>query len=476
MKTNCMKNVFSLFLLASAFACTQEKVVEITISNPSSIDRTNEITEITQDAVVKFEGQSFILTDSKGMQVPYQVTHDQKIIFPVTVKAGENVTYKITAGTPDTFPTITCGKQYPERVDDIAWENDRIAFRTYGPALQATGEKAYGCDIWVKCVSEPVVQLRYDTELNPETKAKIAELRKTDPKAAQQLAEATTYHIDHGNGLDYYKVGPTLGAGTSALLANDSIVYPYCYKDFQVLDNGPLRFTVKLVYNPLTVKDNNNVVETRVISLDAGSQMNKVSIAYANLTEATPLVTGIVMHAPSEDFQADAAKGYIAYADPADPTNGQTFIAAVFPGKLNDAEAVKFSDAEDSVLSYKHVIKINAVITDISPVELHDIPMDGRIIAVVAVIVSLPGCEMNRTVNLLIKQSVVHSAGDPRIDPHGELAYVACTLISIEDIIDELVIITVSLNYLSVSECETYIGELMTAVCAFSVVCDCTVH
>lgn len=346
MKTNCMKNIFSLFLLASAFACTQEKVVEITISNPSSIDRTNEITEITQDAVAKFEGQSFILTDSKGMQVPYQVTHDQKIIFPVTVKAGENVTYKITAGTPDTFPTITCGKQYPERVDDIAWENDRIAFRTYGPALQATGEKAYGCDIWVKCVSEPVVQLRYDTELNPETKAKIAELRKTDPKAAQQLAEATTYHIDHGNGLDYYKVGPTLGAGTSALLANDSIVYPYCYKDFQVLDNGPLRFTVKLVYNPLTVKDNNNVVETRVISLDAGSQMNKVSIAYANLTEATPLVTGIVMHAPSEDFQADAAKGYIAYADPADPTNGQTFIAAVFPGKLNDAKAVKFSDAE----------------------------------------------------------------------------------------------------------------------------------
>jgi len=30
----------------------------------------------------------------------------------------------------------------------VAWENDRIAFRTYGPALQATGEKAVGYDIW----------------------------------------------------------------------------------------------------------------------------------------------------------------------------------------------------------------------------------------------------------------------------------------------------------------------------------------
>ena len=121
------------------------------------------------------------------------------------------MTYKITPGTPEAFKTIACGKQYPERVDDIAWENDRIAFRTYGPALQATGEKAYGCDIWVKCVSEPIVDMRYKTELDPETRAKIAELRKTDPKAAQQLSESVSYHIDHGNGLDYYKVGPTLG-------------------------------------------------------------------------------------------------------------------------------------------------------------------------------------------------------------------------------------------------------------------------
>lgn len=73
-----------------------------------------------------------------------------RLFFLFPSGGGENVTYKITPGTPEAFKTIACGKQYPERVDDIAWENDRIAFRTYGPALQATGEKAYGCDIWVK--------------------------------------------------------------------------------------------------------------------------------------------------------------------------------------------------------------------------------------------------------------------------------------------------------------------------------------
>lgn len=83
------------------------------------------------------------------------------------------MTYKIAPGTPEAFKTIACGKQYPERVDDVAWENDRIAFRTYGPALQATGEKAYGCDIWVKCVSEPIVDMRYKTELDPKQELRL---------------------------------------------------------------------------------------------------------------------------------------------------------------------------------------------------------------------------------------------------------------------------------------------------------------
>lgn len=341
-----MKKIISLFLAATAFACTQEQSIDVTVTNPSAMNRLNEMTEIPKDAVAKLNGNSFIISDNNGTQIPYQITYDKKIIFPVNVDANSSTTYKITPGTPEEFATVACGKFYPERVDDIAWENDRIAFRTYGPALQASGERAFGYDIWVKSVAEPVVDMRYKTELNPETRAKIAELQKTDKKAAAKLANSVSYHIDHGNGLDYYKVGPTLGAGTSALLSNDSIVYPYCYKEFEILDNGPLRFTVKLVYNPLKVKENDNIVETRLLSLDAGSQLNKVTVSFDNLAEPTPLVTGIVLHEPSTDYQADAANGYIAYADPEDAVNGQTFIGAVFTEKISEAKAVDFSDAE----------------------------------------------------------------------------------------------------------------------------------
>lgn len=221
------------------------------------------------------------------------------------------------------------------------------------PALQATGERAFGYDIWVKSVAEPVVEKRYEGELNPETKARISELKKTDPKAADELYKSVSYHVDHGNGLDCYKVGPTLGGGTAALMVNDTIVYPYCYKTFEVLDNGPLRFTVKLTYNPLIV-NGDSVVETRLISLDAGSQLNKTVVTYDNLKETTPVVAGIVLHDPesSAQYKVSAEKGYVTYADPTDNpnnNNGTIFVGAILP-TAKDAKAVYFEEKEKNDL------------------------------------------------------------------------------------------------------------------------------
>lgn len=342
-----MKRIISLFLLATIVSCSAKESRQISVTNPLAIDRENEIIEISTDILSDFKaGETFVITDNTGTQVPYQLTYDHKIILPVTVKANESRVYTLQAGTPQVYAIQACGKQYPQRLDDIAWENDRIAFRAYGPALQASGEQAFGYDIWVKNAPTMVVETRYETELNPTTRARIAELRKTDKPAAQALSNSISYHIDHGNGLDYYKVGPTLGAGTSALLVNDSIVYPYCYDSYQVLDNGPLRFTVQMTYNPLVIRQDSGVIETRLLSLDAGSQLNKVAISYENLSQTTPIVTGIVLHEPSNEYRTDKESGYMAYADPLDAVNGQTFIAAVFPNPIKESKAVYFSEKE----------------------------------------------------------------------------------------------------------------------------------
>lgn len=346
-----MKRIFGLLFLAAAFACSEQKDMQITVNNPLALDRENEVVEIPSEtvSVIKAKyGNQFIITDSNGNEIASQLTYGSTLIFQASVPANGNVVYTVKAGTPQPYETITCGKHYPERIDDIAWENELTAFRTYGPALQATGERAFGYDLWAKRVSHPVVEARYAKELNPETLQTIAELRKTDPKAAQELANSVSYHIDHGNGLDYYSVGPTLGGGTAALMVDGEIVYPYCYHTYEILDNGPLRFTVSLTYHPLNIRENEDVIETRLLSLDAGSQLNKVAIEYKNLTETTPVATGLVIHEPSEVYRADTEKGYIAYADPEDPVNGRLYVGAVIPQpvKLTQAGAVYFSDEE----------------------------------------------------------------------------------------------------------------------------------
>lgn len=350
-----------LFLIAAVFAgfsCTESKTVTVTVNNSTALERNGEMVEIAMSEVsgkLKLaDTAQIIVVDVDGKQVPYQITYDEKVIFPVNVAANGSVTYTIKAGTPEAFPVKACGKYYPERVDDVAWENDLVAYRTYGPALQANGERAFGYDIWTKYnTTEPVVEARYAGELNPETLAKVAKLRKTDPKAAQELYQSVSYHVDHGNGLDCYKVGPTLGGGAAALMVGDTIVYPYCYATQEILDNGPLRFTVKLAYNPLTVKGDSNVVETRMISLDAGSHLNKTVISYTNLPSVTPLAAGIVLHEPDGAVVADAANGYITYVDPTDNVNnnnGKIFVGAAFPATVKEAKSVLFPEKEKKEL------------------------------------------------------------------------------------------------------------------------------
>ena len=334
------------------FACNESKTVTVTVTNPLALERSNEVIEVSMETVTNRLGLAdtaqIVVLNADGQQVPYQITYDGKVIFPAAIAAGGTATYTIQTGTPEAFDVKACGRCYPERMDDMAWENDLVAFRAYGPALQAKGERGFGYDLFTKYnTTEPMLEAMYAKELDKETLAKIAELKKTDPKAAAELSRERSYHIDHGYGMDCYAVGPTLGAGVAALMVNDTIIYPWCYKNQEILDNGPLRFTVKLEFTPLTVKGDSTVVETRLITLDAGSHLNKTVVSYSNLKETLPIVAGIVLHEPDGAVVADAANGYITYVDPTTgPDNGKIFMGAAVPAVVKDAKTVLFSEKE----------------------------------------------------------------------------------------------------------------------------------
>ena len=167
---NILTKAMNILLAASYLAgCSFNQAIHIQVSNPIDLDRNNEFIEVPMQslqALALKANERFVVLDVENGQVPYQVTHDSLLIFPVSVASKGNAEYTVTKGIPDSIATISCGKYYPERLDDIAWENDKAAYRAYGPALQANGERAFGYDVFTKSVSEPVVEYRYKMDID----------------------------------------------------------------------------------------------------------------------------------------------------------------------------------------------------------------------------------------------------------------------------------------------------------------------
>jgi hypothetical protein len=353
------KQIFYSVLAATTLvACTakkepQEPQITLQVANSQDFDRVGELVIYSDyqgicDSLHIDAEHQLILVDADGNQLPYQVTANKaSILFPATVAAHDTAEYAFKVGTPVEFEAKVFGKQYPERVDDIAWENEYSAYRLYGPALQASGERAFGYDVWTKSVNQLVVDERYHNELDSQP---VVDSLKAAGKADEAAAyyHNVSYHVDHGNGLDCYKVGPTLGGGTTALYQGGKIIYPYCYKRFEILENGPLRFTVKLDY-PKTFVNGDSVVEHRILSALAGSRLNHCTVYYTGLSNPTQVATGLVIHPENVDsLAANVEQKYIAYADLTDNMNndnGVIYVGAVCP-TMKEARPEWFSPQE----------------------------------------------------------------------------------------------------------------------------------
>lgn len=357
-----IKKMGGLLMLTSLLAgCSAGEGVVVSVHNSLDFARDGEMVEVPLSKLQKVslkEGQKYVVVDAATKaQVPYQLTYDGMLIFPATVGAGATSSYTVTAGQPEAMDTVACGRFYPERLDDIAWENDKAAYRAYGPALQRRQEQAYGYDVFTKSVSYPVVEKRYAMELDSAARAQIAVWRKEGQKEkADSLVKIISYHVDHGNGMDVYNVGPTLGGGASALMDGEELIYPYCFKDYEILDNGPLRFTMKLTYNPLKVKGDTAVVETRVISLDKGSYLNRTVLTYSGLSNPTTLASGLVLHSQNPNgYVFNADDRFIAYADStnnATAGHGVIYVGAAFPKQVEKAYVQLFPEPKKDAIGH----------------------------------------------------------------------------------------------------------------------------
>ena len=351
MKSITARSLMMLMALAGSSYCHAQQAT-IVVSNPTSTPRTELISLNMSEVKAKLgnatpkKGEAYIVKNKRGQQIGSQITHDGLLLIDASVRPHGSATYYVSIGKPYQQKVYATGALYKIRKDDIAWENDRCAYRVYGPTLQKTGERSFGTDIWVKNTPDTVVYERYIKDMNGNIKGD-----KMDAKVRDIL---TSFHLDHGNGLDPYRVGATLGLGAPSLMVGKNQVLPYCYKDYRILDNGPLRFTVELTYNPSTVGDMKNVVEHRIISLDKGSNFNKMTVWYDGLTTPTDFATGFPIH--EEDTKTKTfAKDYVSYADPTDNVevnNSQVFVGVLFPEGIDHTYYQLFDKKHDGATGH----------------------------------------------------------------------------------------------------------------------------
>ena len=284
--------------------------VTITVSNPIKSSRI-EMVEADFAAIQDKLGESnqIIVTDADGKEIPSQVTWDGKLIFQAGVSGKGKSVYYAKVGVPQKYETKVKGRLFVERQDEFGWENDKVAYRVYGHG------GAVGYDLFNKSTSELMLDYWYASEQNQEMRSVSRQLSERGYQdLADQVYNAFSYHIDHGKGMDCYTVGPTFGGGANALLnADGSLFMPKCYQSFEILDQGPLRFTVRFTY-PEQEYNGEKVKEIRTISLDAGSHFNRVSVVYEGLTKPVQMASGTVIHKSNPSAYV-ISQGYMGYED-----------------------------------------------------------------------------------------------------------------------------------------------------------------
>lgn len=313
-----IKITFFFLLVFPTFISAQSVEATFTIKNLSVYDR-NEVVSIPWKFILEkcpnIDAANFSVIQNKGAtEIIYQLEYKggseiQNLLIQPTIKANSDFNFSLQKRRSKAFISKTYARFVPERKDDFAWENDLIAFRVYGAALEGTKEDAKGIDVWTKSTQRLILNERY---------------------------KRGEYHVDLGDGLDYYHVGHTLGAGNLAPFIKDSIRYSGNYTKWKILDNGPLRSTFQLEFDEWKVPGD-KVKLIRIISLDAGLQMNKVTSYYSFYNQAELLVAaGIIKRESKGSMFLNEKDGIMAYWEPKDKLNGTIGVGCVFTNPIKN--------------------------------------------------------------------------------------------------------------------------------------------
>ncbi len=309
------KVIFSLLLLGAVGAASAQEL-EVEVRNKLSIERKLESVELDWDDVEKkikgVTAESVVVFDNTGRQIPSQVLYDgddepQGLLFQASVGPKGTEKYRVKMGKRDSFKKQAYGRFVPERMDDFAWENNKVAYRVYGKALEVELFSA-GIDVWMKRTPELILNKWY---------------------------KKGHYHTDNGEGLDMYDVGRSLGVGGVTPMEDGDLIYPSNnFTKYKILDDGDLRIKFEVEFPKFKV-DGVDVEQKRTITLDANTNMNRVEVEYDGDFYKMEIAVGLKIRNKDGEV-VNMGPNYLAYQEPVKGRNGITYVLAVTPNKGMD--------------------------------------------------------------------------------------------------------------------------------------------
>ncbi|WP_291871132.1 DUF4861 family protein [Maribacter sp.] len=299
--------LFSLTLLLLSSCANKEEATTISVKNTLNVERTFETIELTK-SFLKVEDLSttgILNTETKKLELTQTVDNDSDgvldvILFQPKIKANSEVNFKIVTvkkTEKPTAPELCFSRFVPERTDDYTWENDKVAFRVYGPTAQKMiedsipgGTLSSGVDAWLKKVDYPIINKWYKKETE------------TDG----------TYHEDTGEGLDNFHVGISRGVGGIGIKQDSTYCFSKNYSEWKTLTTGPIRTSFYLNYEDWDA-NGNKIIESKVISLDLGNNLSKFK---TSIQGSNTISAGLTLHEKDGNVTGSNGNGWVSYWQP----------------------------------------------------------------------------------------------------------------------------------------------------------------
>ena len=327
-------------------SCKNELRTTIAITNELDMPRTFETVELTKTELKltdKDNLEDYGLVDlNQKLQIVQYVDSDDDgktdvLLFQPKIKAKDHSDFTLIKKEKEITEKVVCYSRFvPERTDDYAWENDKVAFRVYGPTAQKMKEEnieggtlSSGVDCWLKRVDYPIINKWY---------------KKYSKKTG-------TYHEDTGEGLDNFHVGISRGCGgISAKM--DSIYYnSKNFISYKTISTGPIRTQFSLEYADWDV-NGKLVKESRVITLDKGNQLSKFEISLKGIDKIS---IGLTLHKNDGEISKNKEKGWMSYWENLDDSEIGTTVLVQSPNDIIGFETYisKTDDTKNQYLEIK---------------------------------------------------------------------------------------------------------------------------